>query len=100
MRLSELQPRWIHPNLFIFLCPHCQKDWLTCKNIPMEISEQFDLFTKEFGENWNSIVVPANPDFCWAISSTDFETMTVSPSIDASGSGNWHGNIVNGNIVP
>lgn len=107
MKLTELEPRWIHPNLFVFLCPHCRTILLTCKNSPMRMQEQFDLFEKEFGVPWPQMIVPGEPDFSWSISGTvpadpraAFVTdLTVTPSIDASKSGHWHGNITNGVIV-
>jgi hypothetical protein len=107
MRLSELQPRWIHPNVFVFLCPHCQKDFLACKNIAMSERDQWAMFEKEFGEDWNTLVIPMKPEFSWAISGTipqrlnaSFpDDLTVTPSIDASASGHWHGFITNGMIT-
>ena len=49
----------------------------------------------DLGLDW----VPAKATFGWALSNLDnFDTMTVTPSIDASGSGNWHGFITNGEI--
>lgn len=108
MRLIDLEPRWIHPNVFVFLCPHCRKDFLACKNIEMTQKEQRILFETEFGEDWNQIVVPMNPSTVWSISgSVPIDTkaafitdLTVSPSIDASASGHWHGHIRNGLIEP
>jgi len=107
MKLIELEPRWIHPNVFVFLCPHCRKDLLACKNIAMSDGDQFALYEKEFGEDWNTLVVPCNPATVWSISGsvpTDIRAafptdLTVTPSIDASASGHWHGHITNGEIV-
>ena len=99
MKLIELEPRWIHPNLFVFKCPHCLKVLLSCKNIVMPEQEQHDLFEKALGEDWNMIVVGCKDKMAWTISNTDFTTMTVTPSLDASKSGHWHGNITNGEAV-
>lgn len=98
MKLTELEPRWIHPNLFIFRCPHCREVFLSCKNAPMSHQEQFDLYENALGEDWNLLIVPASPDVAWQINGTDFNSLTVSPSIDASasGSGHWHGFITSG----
>ena len=106
MRLTELEPRWIHRNLVVFLCPHCRKDFLACKNIEMSEREQWAIFEKEFGPDWNTMVVPCKPDFSWDISGTIprdrdaafIQDLTVTPSIDASASGHWHGFITNGEI--
>ena len=62
MRLIDLEPRWIHPNLFVFLCPHCRNVLLSCKNIEMSTRTQHDLFKKEFGEVWNMLIVGDEPD--------------------------------------
>jgi hypothetical protein len=98
-RLSELSPRWIHPDVFVFKCPHCMQWWIPCKRIEMSSKAQYDLYEKEFGEDWNSLVIPVKESFSWKISGDEFDSMTVSPSIDASHSGHWHGNIANGEIT-
>lgn len=99
MRLLELSPRWIHPNLFVFLCPHCKKDLLSCKNVVMRAQQQFDLFEAALGKDWNFIIVPCEEEKAWNFSGTDFETLSITPSLDASKSGHWHGHITNGEIV-
>lgn len=107
MKLTELEPRWIHPNVFVFLCPHCRKWLLSCKNIQMSHEEQMNLFEKEFGEDWNTMVIRTKPDASWSIAgrvpnrrdAAFAEDVTVTPSIDASASGHWHGHITNGEIV-
>src|SRR5882762_5414821 len=66
MRLIELEPRWIHPNLFLFKCPHCQKDLLSCKNVIMSFTEQQDLFEKTFGENWPALIVGCKDEMAWS----------------------------------
>jgi hypothetical protein len=68
---------------------------------------QYDLYEKEFGQDWNTLIVPCKPGFSWSISGTvpadtraAFVTdLTVRPSIDASASGHWHGFITNGEIT-
>ena len=101
MTLVQLKAKWLHPNMFVFLCPHCQHDWLAVNDGPVPEHEQFDLFEKEFGEWWNLIVVPCPAIPKWTFSTRDFNTITVRPSIDASGSGSghWHGFITNGDAV-
>jgi len=44
-------------------------------------------------------VVLTKEECAWTMSSQDFLTMSITPSIDASASGHWHGYITNGNIV-
>jgi hypothetical protein len=98
MRLTDLEPRWLTHNLFIFRCPHCRKKWLTCKNAFVSFRDQHNLFKKDFGDSWLAQVVGCNDTMIWTFSSQDFATITVTPSLDASGSGHWHGNIINGEI--
>lgn len=107
MRLTELEPRWIHPNLFVFRCPHCRLVFLACKNIEMSHKDQRLLFEQYFGEDWGHQVIWDKQEQSWSISGTipndpkaAFMTdCTVTPSIDASTSGHWHGSITNGEIV-
>lgn len=61
--------------------------------------DQFD-WDAEYGEiEWGSVtVVLCKNDTAWTMSSTDFETLTVTPSIDAEAAGHWHGHITAGEI--
>lgn len=99
MKLTDLNPRWIHENVFVFDCPHCRKTLLSCKNIAMDISTQFDIFVAAFGEGNAYKIVPMKRETAWGISGKDFANMTVTPSIDASASGHWHGFIKDGMIT-
>lgn len=108
MRLIDLQPRWIERAgervMFIFKCPHCpgSTTWLSCKRVAMKTSEQYDLIAAHCADLRDDgalhEVVSTKQDVAWTIIGDDFETMTVSPSIDASPSGDWHGFIRNGEI--
>jgi hypothetical protein len=110
MKLTELEPRWINWNVFVFLCPHCREILLSCKNISLSRFEQRVMFERELGDDWDKKVVPMDPDFKWQIHGpgpivngyqvgVDFDRLTVTPSIDASASGHWHGFITRGEIV-
>lgn len=80
---------------------------MTCKNIPMKRTDQFQLYEKEFGEDWNTLLVPSKPEASWLISGSVpanpnaafIADLSVTPSIDASAAGHWHGYITNGEIV-
>jgi hypothetical protein len=50
-----------------------------------------------FGDDGRWNVVPCDPPKCWKMVGT-LENLTVTPSLDASKSGNWHGWIRNGRI--
>ena len=110
MRLVELHPIWLERDGrrvgFTFMCPHCQKDRLTCFAEPTPYKEQLKTMHAALGlaqddeDGWPRDWVPSNPTFGWALSNLDnFETVTVTPSIDASASGNWHGFIANGEVT-
>jgi hypothetical protein len=104
LKLIELDPRWFTFNGeragFIFKCPCCPNapTYLTCKNRILKISEQWDIVEKQFPDIDLSELVPAKELFAWQIVGDDFNTLSVTPSIDASASGDWHGHITNGEI--
>lgn len=100
MRLTDLDPRWLSPDVFIFLCPHCRKRWLSCKRVAMPVREQFELFriARERDGFPNLVMVPMRAECAWNFDGNNFEAMTVTPSIDASPSGDWHGFITNGEV--
>jgi hypothetical protein len=100
VKLTDLDPRWLYKNkVFAFRCPHCRTVWLTCKRVPMSSEQQWQIIDKAFGENFSHTVVGSKPQVAWKFSNLDFETMTVSPSLDASASGHWHGFIRQGQIA-
>jgi hypothetical protein len=99
MRLAELAPRWIHTNVFVFLCPHCRKTLLSCKNVVMSRHMQFGIFARKLTDDFERAnVVPTKPESAW-IFEGDLPGITVKPSIDASALGHWHGHITAGEIV-
>ncbi len=100
MRLTELNPRWVHPNILAFDCPCCKKVILTCKDIEMGVCDQMDIFVKHFGEGNGLTIVPCKKEQSWKIENRDdFNTLTAAPSLDASAAGHWHGFIRNGEII-
>lgn len=100
MRLIDLDPRWIYKRkVFAFLCPHCRKTYLTCKNVPMDVDKQREIIEAAFGEYASSDIPGSKPEYAWSFSNLDFATMSVTASLDASPAGHWHGFITNGEIV-
>lgn len=93
--LIDFKPIFLSKNVLAFLCPHCRKVFLTCKNIQLSMSEQYDLYNAKLGELW----IPCRSEFAWQFSSEDLATISITPSIDASSSGHWHGNVTNGRIA-
>lgn len=103
MRLLDLSPDWLvyegRRVAMIFRCPHCLDDkerwWLTC------FFEASGTLPQWFGEDAkeDEIVNLCRADQQWARTSDDFASMSITPSIDASHSGHWHGFITNGAVV-
>lgn len=124
MRLLDLEPRWLNSGgknvAIMFQCPHChaagKRQWITCffvkaGSIPRDADgDPGDraMFARAFidmgleeeaagNQAWG--VVGCNPERAWTRSGHDFATMSVTPSIDGSASGHWHGHITSGQIV-
>lgn len=110
MRLLDLDPRWFEAYDrplyydkksragFTMLCPHCQQTRIAVTTRPLKASDQFEGLATAHPNNYGDIV-PAKQMFAWTIDSEDFATMTVTPSVDASAAGHWHGFIRNGEIT-
>lgn len=87
MRLTELEPRWATTSKgggragVTFLCPHCKE-----QRLAVFFSNPLDGAPPHDGRTWQR-------------SGESFEDMTLSPSVDASASGHWHGFITSGNIT-
>lgn len=99
MRLTDLNPRWLSPDVFVFRSPAGAGNLITCKRVPMSSSDQYALIYEKNPDLKGQCVVMTVPDMAWKFEGNDFETLTVTPSLDASRSGNWHGFITNGEIV-
>ena len=114
MKLSLLDPRWLIVDEkrfgFVFKCPHCQKFYLSCFFVPMPhiagddyIDCQYALFRTvlpELEPNEFSNIVPCKRNYAWQaqlpVDQATFDNLSVTPSIDASAAGHWHGSIING----
>lgn len=102
MKLADLEPRWKehdgNPRAgLIFKCPCCQKMWLTAKAVPIATRDQFKMYEDESKASGGQVVT-CRSDAVWSFSGDDFETLSATPSVDASSSGHWHGFITNGII--
>lgn len=99
MKLIDLEPVWLSPDMFAFKNPTGGKYWLTCKRVIMPRRQQAELcYTNPEIQHAEGCVVLTEPDYAWNFSGNDFNALTVMPSIDASASGNWHGFITDGVI--
>jgi hypothetical protein len=112
MKLTDLEPRWFtfmaHPadgvdirSGISFLCPHCMTQRLGVRFEPVidkaGLMEKFHL------------LLPIDDKPTWHRDGDTFETLTLTPSIDASGFrvnmpemiafvGHWHGYITKGEV--
>lgn len=104
MRLTDLEPHWIiqggHRVGFLFRCPTKPDCWQSCFVESPTRREQWALFAETIGPH---DVQGCTQGTRWAIAggieTANFDTLTVTPSIDGSRGGNWHGFITNGEIV-
>jgi hypothetical protein len=115
MRLVDLNPHWIsewtpagkpqrHGQGLMLDCPHCvasgiKSDSPKMVRLPVAFKNPLD-GGPPFGPDSHPNGVPI-PRPLWQRTGDTFETLTLSPSIDASGThaGGWHGHIQNGQIV-
>lgn len=109
----------------VFLCPHCRKTWIAVPfNPPLDGGSPFDvgggqslrirslweilygdvLAKAERGTVRPGAVLPVGaavipPGVVWTrVSGETFDTLTLSPSVDASRAGCWHGFLQNGEV--
>ena len=113
MKLTDLDPRWLLLDGkrvgFIFRSPTKPMWWQSCLFQPTKHGDQKALFNAALdvqGTNREyafSTVQGCNESCGWSPSPTPdeatFETINVTPSIDGSAGGLWHGYITNGQIV-
>ncbi len=122
MRLTELGPRWFDvPGIgtdkdgVTFLCPCARclsapRDEHMARGGPYRLAAQFAnpvgadpkplMSQKEkmyHVHDLRTFDVP--PGYLWKRTGETFETLTLSPSVDASASGHWHGHITNGEVI-
>jgi len=109
MRLSELDPRWAidadiviggvakhfegrHGMAVSFECPHCvERERNTGDKRVIRIAVWF-------ANPIDGLTPTDDAKFLWQRLGDSFENLTLSPSIDASSDGHWHGFIVNGEV--
>lgn len=93
MKLTDLKPKWFaeagNPDIvgITFDCPHCQT-----QRLGVAFKEEIDRDGLPNDVHWSS------PGLKWHREGDTFETLSLSPSVDASQSGHWHGYIKNGSI--
>jgi hypothetical protein len=115
VRLADLDPQWLmfegRRVGFTFISPaqRIRRDGTvnptpyrqTCFAERVPFRDQLEIFEAMFGVPF--FVQGCNPECAWTVAGgidqASFETMTVTPSLDGSAGGLWHGFISNGDIV-
>lgn len=112
MRLTELDPRWLvrdgHRVGFVFKSPTNPQWYQSCVTVCTPLHDQEDLFNAalpdvaEKPEYAFTKVQGCNQACAWTVAggieNATFETISVTPSIDGSAGGLWHGFITNGEV--
>ena len=104
MRLVDLKPEWVINEGrrigFTFVSPTDPKWRQSCFAEPTPTKVQWRLFEEMYGELY--MVQGCKPTIGWVIeggiAAADFATMSVTPSLDGSQGGLWHGHITKGEI--
>lgn len=97
MKLIDLEPRWYanqngHRIGFSFLCPHCDQSG-------QRLAIAVHLDGTSLDDDPNTTQVFQDGEHVWNITGGDtFDNLSLSPSVDASASGHWHGFITNGQV--
>ena len=95
MKLAELAPHWVVLEQngkcvgLSFECPHCRSSRLVV------------LFHRSGREALDDAYIRAHSPgtgHIWNMTGNDFDDLSLSPSVDASESGHWHGFITNGEV--
>jgi len=95
MKLTDLDPRWVvahqgGPRIGLsFDCPHCRVQRLAVPFHASFVEYLADGMTAARGWDVGHI---------WDMTGTGFDDLTLSPSVDASSAGHWHGFITAGEI--
>lgn len=98
MKLTDLEPRYFatregERHGISFRCPHCPESG-------QRLVIALHLDGTNFDPDPNNPQQFASGEMVWTISGGDsFENLSLTPSVDASSSGHWHGFITNGECV-
>ena len=89
MKLTELSPRWLSKDVLMFRSPSGAGNWITCNRVAMTRHDQCKVVWEDNPDLKDQVIVLTKPDMAWTFSGDDLETLSITPSIDASASGNW-----------
>ncbi|HWE98827.1 MAG TPA: DUF6527 family protein [Caulobacteraceae bacterium] len=99
MRLLDLDPRWFvledgGPKVGLtFDCPHCRETRLgVAFHHAMHAADEDGYILARHGST--------DAGHIWTLSGPDdFASLSLSPSVDASSTGHWHGFVTNGEVT-
>lgn len=95
MRLTDLEPHWYVLEEggqrvgLTFLCPHCKVQ---------RIGVAFHHRGHEAIDDDYVMAHSPQTNHIWTMDGDSFENLSLSPSVDASATGHWHGFVTNGEI--
>ena len=99
MRLTDLEPKFfvLYENGdkigMVFWCPHCRTEHLGVWFVdPVNQADHPEI-------DWPKYMLTHPEHSYWQRNGDDFSSMTITPSIDASKYGHWHGFITSGEIT-
>lgn len=107
MRLIDLDPRWLVLDGvkvgFVFRSPTNQKWYQSCLFKKTSFKDQCKLLqtvnlVDDEGHPQKVQTCNADCDWTW-FAGTSFEDISITPSLDGSAGGLWHGHITNGEII-
>lgn len=118
MKLTELKPKWMQHEgqnvAIIFLCPDCVRGickqkpltWLTCTFVALGHKEQAAMIEDviaRYPEDFKATDTEEHDvvhceKLAWERSVKILEEISITPSLDASRAGHWHGHVTNGEI--
>lgn len=113
MKLTELDPRWLMIGRdrvgLVFKCPHCQQCYLSCFFHPLPVvardgvTSQDTVIRAVLTDDQARETPHCAKGALWRATPpahlATFENLSVTPSIDASKSGHWHGFITDGSAA-
>jgi hypothetical protein len=97
VKLVELDPRWLAlesggPRVGLsFECPHCRDQRIAVLFHHSGVGA--------FAEDQYIMAHGGAGKHVWEMSGTDFTNISLSPSVDASAHGHWHGYVRNGEVT-
>ena len=111
MKLTDLDPRWLEKDGkrvgLMFRCPLDPSNEKRLQAVFFRPTpptpDQWDITDAVLGRESNHLVQHCNPEAHWDCAppaeEATFDNISITPSVDGSAGGNWHGHITNGQIV-